>query len=201
MKLVLNSHLAVCVFFVLSGDALTLPLFRGLQAQSIHRLVLSRFCRLSVPILASCMLVWGLMRANLVFSHEAAPVVSSADWLATFLLFEPNLWGVIRYGIYGVYFDQAPKSYNPFLWTMSIEMLGSVLVFLNALLYPYLKRPHIVLVCQIIYFAVMRSYLCLFLVGILLGSFRSEGTLAKFAAKPAWLAASWAGLGDCPRRC
>jgi peptidoglycan/LPS O-acetylase OafA/YrhL len=193
-RVVLNSHLAVCVFFVLSGDALTLPLFRSMQTHSMHRLVLSRFFRLSVPILASCLFVWALMRSSLVFNPLAGEVVGSTNWLASFLAFEPNLLAAVRYSVYGVYFDHTPVSYNPFLWTMSIEMLGSVVIFLNAYLYPYLRYRNQVLVCQVLYFAAFRSYVCLFVVGMLLGSLRADGSLAAIASKRSWRLASWLGL-------
>src|SRR5436190_12566173 len=55
---VFDGRLAVCVFFVLSGDALTAAFWArgGTDPRPIDRLLVRRYTRLTIPILMSCTL-------------------------------------------------------------------------------------------------------------------------------------------------
>ncbi len=63
----LNGGLAVTVFFVLSGDALSAGFLRGCRVRSIDRLVVKRYMRLALPILFSCVVSYLLMVLGLTF--------------------------------------------------------------------------------------------------------------------------------------
>jgi peptidoglycan/LPS O-acetylase OafA/YrhL len=60
---------------------------------------------------------------------------------------------------------------------MSIEMIGSMLVFLLCYLWPRLKKPHLVCASLIVWLTVLGSFYALFFAGILLGYFRQQGYL------------------------
>ncbi len=131
----LNGVLAVAVFFVLSGDALSASYWGRQSRRSVVRLAVKRYFRLTLPIFVSCLIVFLLMKFGLIFSHQAAQVVNREDWLGAFLDFDPSLRELVRYAGFDVFFNHtASKSFNPMLWTMSLELLGSVVVFLYLLL-------------------------------------------------------------------
>ena len=50
-----DGHLAVCVFFVLSGEALSTAFFAGKGDAATVRLAIKRYPRLETPILAACL--------------------------------------------------------------------------------------------------------------------------------------------------
>jgi len=141
---VFAADLAVSIFFVLSGDALSIAFFQSLHYSAIDRLLVRRYFRLTIPILMSCLLTYLIMIFGLDYHKKAAEILHREDWLGNFLQFAPSLYGLFKYSLIDVYTSHITKfSYNPFLWTMSIEMVGSMLVFLLCYIWPRLKRPAI----------------------------------------------------------
>ena len=174
----LSGDVAVAIFFILSGDALSSSFFAGGGERAIDRLLVRRYLRLSIPIFMSCLLTYFIMAAGLDFHLEASEILQRQDWLGQFLQFNQSLIGFLRYSILGVYIAHTRElSYNPFLWTMSIEMVGSMLVFLLCYLWASLKKPHWVCAVLIIWLTALGSFYALFFAGTLLGYLRQQGYL------------------------
>ena len=192
-----EGRLAVCVFFVLSGDALSTGfLARGAaNPGAIDRLVVRRYTRLTIPILMSCALVFLLRAAHADWHAAASAVVDRPDWLGALIAFPFSVVGLLRYALLGVYTSHSKEtSYNPFLWTMSIEMIGSMLVFLTCYLWPRLRNAKRTLVVLALLLFCLNSWLCLFFVGMLLGQLRVESFYAGTMAQPRWQAATLVGF-------
>lgn len=150
---------------------------------------INRYFRLSFPIVVSCLLAYFLMIVGLTPNIEAGHRVGLSGWLPTFLNFEPRIQDVLNYSIYGVYFGSSAPTYNPNLWTMSIEMLGSVLVIAVILVLDRIKYQKTFLAVLFVYLFVFSNFLSLFVAGVLLGRLRSEGVfdrLSRFSV--IWLA-------------
>ena len=117
---------AVYIFFVLSGYILSYAIYRHadpLQRQSkIIQMCYKRYPRLAIPVLGSCVLTWLIFRYIQVDPQHVHP------WLAEYLSQSVG-WGQALYqGTIGSFlFGQS--SVNWVLWTMQIELLGSLLVF------------------------------------------------------------------------
>lgn len=127
----LNGHFAVCVFFVISGAALSAPFFAG----GGHRYVLSattkRYVRLTLPIVVFTTLFFLLARAGLVTSNEAALVLQREDWGGLASNASPGVVDTVLFMFRDVYLGATgDRDVMPFLWTMPVEMLGSMLLFL-----------------------------------------------------------------------
>ncbi len=131
----LNGSAAVIVFFVLSGYVLALPTFgtgdAGRAADSAAR----RVPRLALPVLLATLLAW-LPFALGAYRTEEAAALSGSPWLATFGEAEPwpfdtglahaladGLWRTLLLG---------DHQFNPALWTMRAELLGSLAVLAAA---------------------------------------------------------------------
>jgi peptidoglycan/LPS O-acetylase OafA/YrhL len=184
--------LAVCVFFILSGDALASPYIRVNDPSLIARTAARRYTRLTVPILMCCLLVYGLMTAGMTANIRAAPLLKSDLWLGQVLNFEPSLYKTIKYSLHGVYFSHTSvSSYNPLLWTMQIEMLGSIITFVALFVCHYLSRPGRFIGVLAAYFLFVGSYFGLFFVGILLSMARQSGLIDRLRLAPAFVIASW----------
>lgn len=175
-----DGGLAVFVFFILSGDALSLSFFKTKDDKVITKIILARYFRLTFPIVISCFIVFLLMRFDLTFNAEAGAFVSRRDWLGSFINFEPSLVGFVKYTISDVYFRHSKEaSYNPFLWTMSVEFLGSLLIFLNIAIFKYLKKPLTIVVIQLALLLIINKLLSLFLIGFIFGYLRCVGFFDK----------------------
>jgi peptidoglycan/LPS O-acetylase OafA/YrhL len=191
----LDGNLAVYVFFVLSGDALSAPYFRSGDRAAVTRLAAKRYFRLTIPILMTCLAVYLLMRFSLTPFREAAAVVHREDWLGRFLAFEPSLTRTLRFALVGVYVDTDPtRSQDPFLWTMSVELIGSMLVFLVLYAWKDLTRPALCVVAAGLFLFALDSLFCLFFAGIAFSHWRATGALARFATPPWQRVAAFAGL-------
>jgi len=122
---------AVFLFFVVSGFALTTPYFRG--GRKSHFLVegaVKRYPRLTIPIICSSLIAYVLMSLRLIHRDSAAGSVSALGWLETLYLFEPDFVHFLWFSIFDVYANfKVTHSYNVVLWTMSIELAGSLIVF------------------------------------------------------------------------
>src|SRR6202012_2354517 len=76
-----DGGLAVSLFFVLSGEALSAPFFQGKGDAAIRALAIKRYTRLAIPVLASCALIWALSAAGCLFIDRAAAFAGREHWL------------------------------------------------------------------------------------------------------------------------
>ena len=121
----LNGPFAVCVFFVTSGFSLSIGILTRKSTDVLIRLAAGRYFRLAVPIFAICFVTDMLMRWNLVPSVDQRPFPFNL-----ILLFEPSLLHVARFSLFDVFVNYSQRiSYNPPLWSMSFELIGSYMVF------------------------------------------------------------------------
>ena len=173
----LSGGLAVSVFFILSGDALTVAFFsqQTKATDPVDRLLVRRYTRLAIPVFLSCLFVFLLRKFNLDFHELAVRITKREDWLGQFISFDFSVLSLLKYSFVEVFTSHTREnSYNPFLWTMSVEMVGSMLVFLFCYLWTRLKSPQLVLFCLGIVLMIFGSNLSLFFVGMLFGNLRSQ---------------------------
>lgn len=167
---------AVAVFFVLSGDALSSSFFAGGEPNAIDRLVVRRYFRLTIPVFLSCLITYLIMTTGLDYHKEAAVILKRPDWLGIFLNFNESLLGFIRYSLIGVYTSHTKElSYNPVLWTMSIEMAGSMIVFILCYVWKRLNDPEWVCAGLAVILTLIGSSFGLFFAGMLFGAYRRKG--------------------------
>lgn len=179
-----DGQLMVHIFFVLSGDALSLSFFSNKSSENTHRILLARYFRLTFPIIITCFLSYLFLKLHLTFNVEAAKIVKREDWLGIFINFPGSFSDFIKYSIEGVYLHHnALSAYNPFLWTMSIEIIGSIFVFLNIFMLEKTRDKFWgwILIIQTMFFLYFSEYLALFLFGMFLGYMRNKGTFKKIS--------------------
>lgn len=180
----LDGFLAVCIFFALSGEALSSSYFAGGGRPAVLKLTVKRYPRLTIPILAATAIVALLCAAGLVGDIATAEGVGGEGthlhaWLQ--LLRPPvSLGGVLQFSLSDVYLRQFPRhDLQPFLWTMRAEMLGSIVVF--ALLLLLHKMRYGLVVVAIAAVGCMASplpllrYVACFLFGVTFAAARHAG--------------------------
>lgn len=197
-----DGTLAVYIFFVLSGFALSTQFIKSKDRGILASLALRRYLRLTIPILASVLLAWALMKAGFMANIRAAALMDNR-YLASFYNFAPSFKGALSYSLWDIYFryqDVFPTSYNRVLWTMSYELYGSGLVFLVLLLFGTLRcRFAVYGACGLLFFVAGQPAMVAFVFGIGLAEFyhhRSYGRLRNhsgaLALSAVLLLAGWA---------
>lgn len=120
---------AVFVFFVMSGYVLSVKFFRTGDEQIIRDLFLKRYVRLMLPALCSTVLACLLVKLGFLIGPEQ---LSLSSW---FTSYSPShdLPAAIYEGFWRC-FILGESNFNWALWTMRVELLGSLLTFSLCLL-------------------------------------------------------------------
>lgn len=121
---------AVFLFFVLSGFVLSYAILRKPDQIKfkIKSMLIKRYPRLAIPAVASCVLIWLIFQVIDVDSSQAN------GWLQAYVTQEISLRHALYEGTIGSFFF-AESDTNWVLWTMHIELFGSLVLFLLLYLY------------------------------------------------------------------
>jgi peptidoglycan/LPS O-acetylase OafA/YrhL len=164
-------HFSVMVFFVLSGFVLTAKYFQTKNIRDIYNQAAKRYIRLGIPVLASVMLGYILIKAGVMRNAQAGAIIGLKTDGLTVNLFNltPNLFTALRDGLVGV-FSSARTEYNPVLWTMQIEFFGSFVVFGLA---PFIRNVRYrVLFYGLFILLLANPYITCFILGMILADLR-----------------------------
>lgn len=162
-----DGNLAVFIFFVLSGFALSIGYIQTGRMSLLTALCARRYLRLAIPILFTSLFAWALHAARLFYNIDAGNAVGNA-WLTNFYTFAPDLYRSLRFGVYDVFVNaDASQSYNPILWTMPVELFGSFIVFSICALFLHLKKRLLFIAAILLYFVLTRNiYYLSFVCGV-----------------------------------
>jgi peptidoglycan/LPS O-acetylase OafA/YrhL len=143
LSILAGGNFAVCIFFVLSGFVLTRGYFLNGRIQQLQNSALKRYFRLMPAVAISVLLAYLLLRFQLFFNHDAAAITGSMG-LDELWSFPANAAEATNQALYQAFITgtTGPRSYNPVLWTMQIEFLGSFLVFGAAALFGQHAKRH-----------------------------------------------------------
>ena len=178
LNLPFQGNFMVCVFYALSGLALSYhALTRRRRGPALSGLV-RRYPRLMLPVLAGILLAAGLLALSLLPVKEAS-LLSGSTWWGKYWQFQPSLGSAVHEATIGV-FRLSISPYDPPLWTMHNELLGSLLVFAVLLLAPPRRWVRV-----IIY--------------VVLAGYTYDSYLLAFVGGMA-ICEAWVAFGDRPRR-
>lgn len=185
---------AVCVFFLISGAALTYAFSR--RPFAVTSGVTRRIVRLGVPMAASLILGFALLALVPNARVAAGHLIGDGDWLhlsgPPSLTIRPLLWEMLE-GLFLGHLDPAGTmlphamagflglspvlySFNAPIWTLHLEFVGSILVMGLVALQAWAPRPVHLGVGMILLGLLIAHPLGLFVIGHL---------LAPLMAKPA----------------
>ena len=172
------------VFFVLSGYVLTRQFFVTGRPKVVLRGVLKRWPRLMGPILAAAPASWLLLVLG-AYHYQQAGALSGSPWLSRFgnapdYPFEPSLRGAFTEGAFPTFIRPGSYNYDTVLWTMRIELAGSMLSFAMALLLVRLQRLSVWLtvfasLAALVLCRYIEPYNCAFIFGVLLAKQTNPG--------------------------
>lgn len=170
INLFYNGQFAVCLFFVLSGYVLSVKMFeKEIDRETFQKLLRSsairRYIRLAVPAATSVLLVYLAIITNAFYLQEIWGITWT-DMKKNYYALDTNVYTIIKAAIYDPFFRFTAHPYNPVLWTMSYELLGSFLIFGFLALFGRVKKRWIVYV--VLSIAFIQTYFVAFLWGMLL---------------------------------
>ena len=136
-----SGNAAVFVFFVLSGYVLSLSMLKhNMTGEKLQNALAKRYPRLAIPALGSCLVVWAVL-------HIPVNGDQVSGWFRAMVEQDLSLWEVVKYGAF-MPFVFGTSKYNPALWTMQIELFGSVVIYF----FCYLQGLRL---AQLVFFALM----------------------------------------------
>ena len=188
-----DGPLAVYIFFVLSGFALSTAFFETGDRRVVVAAALRRYPRLTIPVFASCLIAFTLLSTGLMFNQPAGLAAGSGDWLSIHYAFTPQITDLLIYSLAIVYWDgDAPISYNAVLWTMPLEMFGSLLVFTILYIFGLATIRLIIYIVTLAVLVVDNSHLVTFILGMMLADAYRFAWLQRIRHAGSGL---WIGVG------
>lgn len=116
---------AVYIFFVLSGYILSKIAVESRDpSRRIASMALKRYPRLMIPALASCLI------ACATFYTLGVENQHLSKWINEYGDFPFSFLGAFYSGSLDVFFLSGQSLYNPVLWTMKIELIGSFFIYI-----------------------------------------------------------------------
>ncbi len=151
LNIFFNSGFAVCLFFVISGYALSYKYFITKDRQYLRESVIRRYFRLEIPILFSVVVSYILLKTECYSNlYTATTYTKSTFWFSHLWNMSPDFFKMLKEGLYSSLFLGGTSSYNPVLWTMLIEFLGSMLVFATLALFGDSSKRYLVYLLLIV---------------------------------------------------
>lgn len=120
-----DGGLAVYIFFIVSGFALTESLHGQSGNKNLRQLIVKRYIRLTVPVLAAVLVGYLLLRLGWMGNRQQ----ETSLWIQNFYKHEPALGRAIFDGLLGVILIKSTK-YNPVLWSIRPEFFCSVALYI-----------------------------------------------------------------------
>ncbi|MGM1046891.1 MAG: acyltransferase family protein [Bacillota bacterium] len=126
LNLVFNGNFSVCLFFVLSGYVLSCKFFQMKDNHIIYSSATRRYFRLAAPAFLSVILAYLIVIFGLgAFDNIRGITLSS---MPDPFVANTGLLTMLKEGLFNTFFTYGSQ-YNPVLWTMTYELLGSFLIF------------------------------------------------------------------------
>lgn len=168
LNLLFNGNFSVCLFFVLSGYVLSRRFFQTGDNLIIYSSAIRRYFRLAVPAFISVLFAYLITVFDLGafddirgITRSSMPDPFQADVRLLHMLKESLIHTFFTYG----------SQYNPVLWTMTYELLGSFLIFAFLLL---LRRPGFRFAgYAVLIYGFVDSYYLGFVLGMLLSDLKN----------------------------
>jgi peptidoglycan/LPS O-acetylase OafA/YrhL len=164
LGIVLAGDFAVCLFFVMSAFVLVRPFFITRRPELLTSAAYRRYARLMPPVALSVVAAYLLLRTGL-FTNLTQVGATGSQWLAGLWNMPASIPAALYQALVGA-FTKSVASYNPLLWTMTTEFLGSMMIFAIAALIG--TSPRRWLIYGLLAALTVRSYYLGFVLGLVL---------------------------------
>lgn len=143
LRVIYDGQFAVMLFFVLSGFVLSIAFFRRQSGDGIPAAAARRYSRLMIPAAISVFLGYLVLTAGAMHNMAASKMMNDTvgyphQWIALFYHQDPVARVALRHALWDTFF-RGGSVYNQNLWTMSIELPGSFIVYAFVLIFGGLR--------------------------------------------------------------
>jgi peptidoglycan/LPS O-acetylase OafA/YrhL len=190
LSVFLSGGFAVGIFFVLSGFVLSIGFFQTKDESIVKKLASKRYLRLMLPALASVIISFILLSLNFDANRDPSVAITQSG-VAGEWNFALNFFDALRQGTFGIFFESV-RYYNPVLWTMTYEFIGSFIVFL--FLFSFGKSQYRWLVYGLLLFATFGTWYLAIIIGTILADLYAHNKLPLGEGRP-WIGTSLLVLG------
>ena len=166
INLLYNGNFAVCIFFILSGYVLSIKYHVKKDFEIIYEMGIKRYIRLAIPVATSIFLAFLLMKLDIFFYDEIIDT-TKATMENPYILHHDSI-RIIKLAFFDI-FILGDASYNPVVWTMRYELIGSYLVFILIPIIVLLKNDYIKYIFYTISLVFIVTFLGLFFIPFILG--------------------------------
>jgi peptidoglycan/LPS O-acetylase OafA/YrhL len=134
ISLFYEGTLPVYIFWFMSAYVISIKLYDKNRNENNRYLVeasTKRYFRLFIPVFFASLLAFILMKSHLMFNVRLADYFGSGykdNWLGLWYNFDPGIIHFLRTTIVEVFINDN-SNYNIALWTMTPELMGSMLCF------------------------------------------------------------------------
>lgn len=174
-----SGRLAVAIFFTLSGYVLTIRRWRRNDNPPYYLVAFKRYLRLTIPIFVAVMGFWLLMVLGLTPTKDAARLIPNHYWMGQIANFRPDFLRAIFFGLAGTYGFELRQLYHPFLWTMIVELWGSLIVFALSQTDRWRRAPYVALVLLAVTFLYVFPLIACFFLGALVALLQKDDVLFR----------------------
>ena len=177
LNVLTNGNFCVTIFFVLSGYVLSHKYFKENNFSIVWSAAKRRFFRLFIPVGTVIIIAFLLMHFGMLKHSEVSKISKSEWWLGTLWPVPATLGWFMEFFTYRVMF-LGDSNCDTSMWTMSMELFGSFLVFGLLVLVHLAKRKYIFYIAAIIVlYAAQKFYYTAFVLGMMLND--AEGFSAS----------------------
>ena len=152
-----NGDFAVCLFFVLSGYVLSYKYILTNDPQIVLGYAIKRYFRLMPLIASSVLVIFLFSRLDLLHTQQLNDQLHLGDWLTGMFNGDAAFIAMLKNIFYGI-FIFGDNSYNPVVWSMGIEFIGSMLLFAFLLLNYKIKPKWILFVITLLLALYLKRY-------------------------------------------
>ena len=125
-----------------------------------------------LPAFVSILIVWLVITLGFDSSKHTAQAITHSFWLSQIWNIVPNLGDALIQGVWGI-FTIGDVGYNPVLWTMKYEILGSILVFGISIIFKQSKYRWVIY--AVLAIATYNTWYLGFVTGMILADLYSLG--------------------------
>ncbi len=166
-----NGSFAVCVFFILSGFVLSNAYHQTQDPSILSHYAIKRYFRLLVPVSASIIIAYSFIQIGLMHNAGLGSITKSGEWLNDSFKDVGSLCDVLKNMMVDVFFFK-DNTYNPVLWTMTYELLGSLLLFSFLLVsHPFKQKSRLYFILILVLFITQHYFYAAFILGALLNNY------------------------------
>lgn len=177
--ILVNGGYVVYIFWIVSAFLISYAYYKKPNMLSLGKKALKKYLGLLYYISVTYLIAFLFIKIGLFYNIDAAKITNS-QWLTNFYNWNPTILQLFSSIFIDTYFT-SNVPFNPVLWTIKVEFLGSLMEILFLSLFGDRKKRNTVW-CMIIIFIIFAfplQYLC-FAFGCILGDLYVKGDLEKY---------------------